>query len=433
VDTDSTFQSKCIGFVATRISGSDGVSLEIGKWAEILERMGHTCFYIAGQSDQPEDRSRVIPEAHFMHPVVERISRECFHREIRTPELSELIHEMTWIIKEKLHSAFQKFALDLIIAENCLTIPMNIPLGLAIVETVMESGMPCIAHHHDFAWERERFLVNAVDDYLRAAFPPPLHQIQHVVINSQAAAEFSRRTGLPCRVIPNVMDFANPPAPPDQYSQDLRAAIGLAPDDILILQPTRVVPRKAIEHSVELVRQLNDPRCKLVITHASGDEGDAYVQRIREYAELLNVPVIFADSWIYHQRGTRPNGQKHYTIWDAYHHADLVTYPSLYEGFGNAFLEAIYYKKPILCNRYGIYRTDIEPCGFHVILMDGFLTPEVVDQVRRVLHDKPQTQEMVEQNYQVARRFFSYERVEHELRPILARPHFTSVCNPQTD
>jgi glycosyltransferase involved in cell wall biosynthesis len=430
MDFKSTTQPKRIGFVATRISGADGVSLEIGKWADVLERMGHTCHYIAGQSDRPEDRSRVIPEAHFRHPVVERISRECFRREVRTPELSERIHEMTWIIKEKLHSALQKSELDMIIAENCLTIPMNIPLGLAVVETVMESGMPCIAHHHDFVWERERFLVNAVDDYLRAAFPPALHQMQHVVINSQAAAEFSRRTGLPCRVIPNVMDFAHPPAPPDEYSEDFRETIGLAGDDLLILQPTRVVPRKGIEHSIELVRHLDDPRCKLVITHVSGDEGDAYVERIRDYAELLGVPVVFADSWISHQRGTGPDGRKQYTVGDAYHHADLVTYPSAYEGFGNAFLEAVYYNKPLLCNRYGIYRTDIEPCGFKVILMDGFLTADVVAQVRRVLDEKEHAREIAEHNYEVARRFFSYERVETELRPILARPHFASTCGP---
>ena len=79
----------------------------------------------------------------------------------------------------------------------------------------------------------------------------------------------------------------------------------------------------------------------------------------------------------------RVNGNgddQRFTIADAYHSAQLVTYPSSYEGFGNAFLEAIYYHKPILCNRYAIYRTDIEPCGFDVILMDQYLTDEVLDQ-----------------------------------------------------
>jgi len=118
------------------------------------------------------------------------------------------------------------------------------------------------------------------------------------------------------------MDFEHPPLPPDEYSSDFRQTIGLAPDDILILQPTRVVPRKGIEHSIELVRQLNDGSCKLVVSHTAGDEGEAYAEWIRNYAQMMGVPVVFADPWIHHRRGVGPEGQKQYTIWDAYKHAD---------------------------------------------------------------------------------------------------------------
>jgi hypothetical protein len=100
----------------------------------------------------------------------------------------------------------------------------------------------CIAHHHDFYWERERFTVNAVDNYLSLAFPPALEQVQHVTINTQAARDFSRRVGLSCRVIPNVMDFENPPPDADDYSADLRARLDLMNGDVLILQPTRDLP-----------------------------------------------------------------------------------------------------------------------------------------------------------------------------------------------
>ena len=102
-----------------------------------------------------------------------------------------------------------------------------------------------------------------------------------------------------------------------------------------------------------------------------------------------------------------------------------MRYPSTYEGFGNAFLEAIYYRKPVFCNRYAIYRTDIEPCGVRAITMDGYLTDEVVEQVRRVLTDKDSREQLVESNYQVGCRFFSFERVESELLSILNQPQ---VC-----
>ena len=53
-------------------------------------------------------------------------------------------------------------------------------------------------------------------------------------------------------------------------------------------------------------------------------------------------------------------------------HADLVMYPSIYEGFGNALLEAFYFKVPIIVNRYPVWVRDIEPKEFQVPVMDGF-------------------------------------------------------------
>ncbi len=422
MDTGTSRGIDRVGFVSTRIAGTDGVSLEIAKWAEVIERVGIECYYIAGELDRPADRSFIIEEAHFNHPAILDISDRAFDVELRTPELTNDIAEMTRVIRDKLDEAIRTFQLDALIVENALTIPMNIPLGIALVHEVQESPIGCLAHHHDFAWERDRFMINCVDDMIHFAFPPALHQIQHVVINSLAGEEFSRRTGLSCRIIPNVMDYANPPEPPDDYSRQFRREIGLDDDELLILQPTRVVARKGIEHAIELVRRLAPDRAKLVITHASGDEGDEYAMRIREFAELMHVDVIFADRWISDKRGTGPDGRKLFTIEDVYPQADLVSYPSTYEGFGNAFLEAVYFKCPVVCNRYAIYRADIEPCGMRPILFDGFPTNGTIDEIRRVLADAEYRREMVEHNYEVATRFFSYEVLEDELRLMMSRP-----------
>jgi len=418
-------ETKRIGFVATRISGTDGVSLEIAKWTDVLEQMGVDCYFITGKCDRDPQRSFIIPEADFRHPAVKEINAKCFGRTTRLRQVSQLIRGTARTIKDQLYSALEKFELDLVIAENALTIPMNIPLGAALEESLLETETPCIAHHHDFVWERERFMVNAVEDYIGAVFPPRVASMHHVVINSVAGEEFSRRTGLPFRVIPNVMNFAQPPVA-DQYSRDFRQTIGLSDDDRLILQPTRVVLRKGIEHSIELVKRLDDPRCKLVISHSEDDEGPAYGRHIRKFAELLGVEVIFAQRWIGDCRGTAEDGRKCYSVWDAYREADLVTYPSTYEGFGNAFLEAIYHRKPIFCNRYAIYRTDIEPFGFQAAVMNGFVTDDVVAEVRRVLDDDDYRQSMVEHNFEVAATYFSYDRVESELRSILSEPRQTA-------
>jgi hypothetical protein len=46
---------KHIGFISTRISGTDGVSLEIEKWAAIMESVRLKCFYFAGELDRPPE------------------------------------------------------------------------------------------------------------------------------------------------------------------------------------------------------------------------------------------------------------------------------------------------------------------------------------------------------------------------------------------
>ncbi len=410
-----------VAFVSTRIAGTDGVSLEIGKWADVLERAGVSCFYIAGECDRPADQTVLIPHAHFQHPEIREINAEIFGTTIRSNAITNKLFQIATDIHNELDQIIGDLDLDALIVENALTIPMNVPLGVAIVSTLQETSIGCLAHHHDFYWERDRFLVNAVPDLLRYAFPPALGFIQHVVINSVQAEEFSRRTGQSCWIIPNVMNFASPPPPPDDYARTLRAEIGIDDDELLVLQPTRVVARKGIEHAIELIYRMQR-KAKLVISHHGGDEGDAYESRIRDYAKMFDVTVLFIADRIADERGIDGEGRKLFTLGDVYSQADLVSYPSEYEGFGNAFLEAIYHKRPIFCNRYTIFRMDIEPCGFDVVCFEGFLTDDVVKEMLAVLDDPERCQRMVEHNYQVANEYFSYEVLERELRTIVERP-----------
>ena len=85
--------------------------------------------------------------------------------------------------------------------------------------------------------------------------------------------------------------------------------------------------------------------------------------------------------------GFNADGKKIYTLFDIYPHADLVTYPSYYEGFGNAFLEAVYFRKPVVVNTYAVYARDIDPLGFKTIEMSMLVTNEVVEQTHEILHN----------------------------------------------
>lgn len=407
-----------IGFISFRFQGTDGVSLETSKWAEVLEEMGHTCYYFSGLSDRPEERSMVVEEAHFKHPEIRARYHRFFTDNLRTADDTKWIHEKREYFRKYYLDFIEKFELDLLIPQNLLSFPQNIPLTLALTEVIAETEIPVIAHHHDFTWERKPLLVNSVGDYISMAFPPDLPSIQHVVINSEARHQLARRKGVSSTLIPNVMDFGNPPTNNDGYADDIRETLGLEDDELFILQPTRVVQRKGIEHAIELVSRLGKKAC-LVVSHASGDDGYEYEERIKNYADLLNVRLLMAAEYFDEERRTREDGQKIYSLWDAYPHADLVTYPSMVEGFGNAFLEALYFQRPIVVNNYSIYATDIRPKGFNVIEFDEYITEDTITLTRKLLDDKELEIEMCEQNYALARRHFSYAVLRNKLSVLM--------------
>ena len=412
---------KRIGFVSTRIAGTDGVSLETYKWYQVLERNGYECFFFAGELDTPIEQSMLEPKAHFEDPDMLEIHSACFGATTRKTSLSSKIQALKDHLKSRLYEFCDEFKIDLLVPENVLAIPINIPLGLAITELVAETGIPTVAHHHDFSWERKRFLINGVQDYIQHSFPPNLRSMRHVVINSEASRQLSHRRGISNTVIHNVFDFATPPPPPPN-GKLLRKELGFEDEDLFVLQPTRVVPRKWIERAVELVSLLGLKRPRLVVSHESGDEGDLYAHRIVEYAERLGVTVMYIGEKVGSAHCFKARCDRKYTIDDAYQNADLVTYPSGYEGFGNAFVEAIYFKKPIVVNRYSIYVEDIEPCGFEVIPFEAFITSEVIDRIRRLLEPEKLSR-AVETNYELGKRFFSYEVLEKELLPLVESFH----------
>jgi len=407
-----------VGFISTRLAGTDGVSLETEKWADVFENEGCSCFYFAGELDRPPECSYLVQEAHFQHPAIRDIHRKCFGVSKRDRKTTEKIYKLKMIIKDNLYKFIEKFDIELIIPQNALTIPLNLPLGIALTQVISETGIPTIAHHHDFFWERQQFLTNAVWEYLNMAFPPHLPSINHVVINSSGDNQLSLRTGVSSTVIPNVMDFENPPPPVDEYASDVRRSLGVEDDELFILQPTRVVKRKGIEHAIELVNRLG-MKAKLVISHASGDEGYDYQNRVKEYSKMLGVNTVFVSEIINERRGKTKDGKKIYTLEDIYPHADLVTYPSNFEGFGNAFLEAIYFRKPIVVNTYSIYAMDIKPKGFSVVELDGYVTEKAVEQTRRILENPELCERMVEKNYQIATRCFSYKVLRKKLRSLI--------------
>jgi glycosyltransferase involved in cell wall biosynthesis len=308
--------------------------------------------------------------------------------------------------------------LDLIIVQNALTIPMNLPLGVCLTGLIAELGINTIAHHHDFYWERQRYQINGILGLLDTAFPAKLPSIQHVTINSIAQNRLKARRDIDSIVIPNVHDFEEEPSGIDNYNRGFRDELGLTSEDIFVLQPTRVVRRKGIEMALELLHRLDLPKAHLYITHSATDEGTNYWRWLKREANVMGVRLRLIDDMIGTER-SQIDGHKIYAIWDAYPHADLITYPSAYEGFGNALLEAIYFRRLMVVNCYPVYNADIKPLGFEFVEMDGFVDDNAVERTKQLLSDPDQVKKMVNQNYEVAREHFSLDILDRKLKEIV--------------
>ncbi len=408
-----------IGIVATRLAGVDGVTFETAKWETALERMGHEIRLCAGEVDALRASARLVPPMHFSWPPAARVTAAAFDPNSDAVAVRAEIERLSDLLMPVLDNWIELQRLDQLIVENAWAIPMHLPLGLALRRIVERRGIPAIGHHHDYWWERERFHDCVVPELLQEAFPPDLPNVRHVSINSLGSAELRERRGLDSMVVPNVFDFERPrPRAHPAMRRRMRAELGMGDRGLLVVQPTRVVPRKGIELAIELVGRLRDPEAVLLITSPAGDEGLDYLVELERQAEHAGVRLRYdADRFEPDLEGKRI-GPAH-TLHDAYLAADLVTYPSLYEGYGNALLEAVFYGRPVVVNRYPVYVADIAPLGLNFIEIDGEITDETVAAVNLVLASPQRQARIAHHNYDIARRRLSYKVLRRRLRRLI--------------
>jgi len=396
-----------IGFVATRLAGVDGVSLETAKMVSVFEEMGHECFYVAGQLDSDAKPGWEIPSMHFFDPTAKQLHDEVFRNPKPEPKTFRRIYNVANGIRDELEAFIDEFDIDMIVPQNASTIPMNIPLGVAIADLIKRTRIKTLCHHHDFYWERERFINNGIEDILNEAFPPNLRPVRHLVINTPMKRRLYNFRGIESQYLPNVFEFEKEPPAPDDYAMTFRSELGLSDDDLIVLQPTRIVRRKAIEKAIELVRRLDDDRLILLITGYEGDEPGGYGDWLRDEAERSGIRYKFIGEYVGALRG-ETNGHKVYSLWDIYPHAHFITYPSVYEGFGNALIETIYFRKPFIVHQYPPYLSDIRPTGVKGVEFYHDITDDVLEQTRALIDDANLRDEMTEHNYQVGLEHFSF-------------------------
>lgn len=421
-----------IGIAIGRIGGVDGVALETEKWIEVLQRMGHKIFIISGQFQNwkinPE-RDTLVKEMSFFDPSCQWDQENAFFEPDEEPmELLYHVDNYSNIIAGKMLRWLEKNKIDLLISENASALPAHLSMGLAIKKVVIKTRIKTISHDHDFAWERgDRYVspFQEINEFIAETFPLREPNVINAVINTNAKKDLWEKFGKEAVVVPNVMDFDKPFGQKSESNGNLRYELGLKDDDILLFQVTRIVRRKGIETAIELVHRLNDPRIKLIITgsHAD-DEGSIYYNELLALIDKLDLDeqVIFAAHIINHKGELGGMGNT-YSLSDAYANANSCTYFSTYEGFGNAFVEAVLAKKPIYVNNYKpVYWPDIGSKGFKTVMIEnGILTDEAVEEIAKIVYDEKLNREIAEFNWKLGKKYFSYDTLEEKLEEIISK------------
>ena len=330
--------------VSFRLGLSDGVSVVAASWQRALTGFGFDVVTVAGEG--PVDR--IVPglEIGAGAPPIDS--------DVDTALLDA----------------------DLVVVENLCTIPLNLPAARAVARVL--SGRPALLHHHDPAWQQEKYA--AVTE-----LPPIDPAWRHVVINMLSREQFAE-LGIDATLIYNGFDVDPPPGDRDAT----RAALDVGDNELLLVHPVRAIPRKNVPRAVALSEALGATYWLV------GGADDGYEPELRRVLGGATCRVIHRSS---------PG-----TMDDVYAAADGVVFPSTWEGFGNPPIEAALHRKPVAIGDYPV-ADELRALGFE--WFDASCPADVAEFL-----EAPDPA-LLERNRAVAALHFSYERMAAQLEALL--------------
>jgi len=409
-----------IGIIIGRIGGVDGVALETEKWIDILKKLGHEVFIMSGEFESwnmDYKHDYLFPALSFFSADAEWEQRKAFFEPDKDPDpLLDHVEKLSNMIERVLGQWVNDKKIDVILSENASALPCQLSMGIAIKKLIKNTGLPIVTHDHDFHWERGQRYISAhpeINQYVDDNFPLLLPDVKHAVINTFGVETFKKRFNIDATLVPNVMDFNRIYGVPTPENKFFLRDVGVKKGEIALLQVTRIVRRKGIETAISLIDKLNDKKLKLIITgNNNDDENKEYHNELIDQIHELNLSrqIVFAAHKVL----------DHKDLSDVYAHGRACAYFSTYEGFGNAFVEAVLAKKPIFVNNYKpVYMQDIGSKGFETVMtQDSKLTNQKVQQMSDIIYNRKRCREIGEFNFELGKKHFSYDVLEEKLNKL---------------
>lgn len=328
--------------VSYRLGGLDGVSVEAAKWVGALRQLGLEVWTVAGEGAA----DRIVPGLDAWSGAA--------------PDRPGLDAALA--------------GADVVVAENICSLPLNRAAHDAVADCLR--GRPAVLHHHDLPWQRPgRGFGDAVPDDPHWA---------HVTLTDLARREMAER-GVAAVTVRNSFALA---APGDRAAG--RAALGIPPETLLALQPTRAIARKNVPGGLAVAAALG------ATYWLTGPAEEDYGSELERELARAEVPV---------RRGPAE------VMTDAYAACDVVLLPSLSEGFGNPAVEGSVHLRPVVVGPYPVAR-ELAGLGFRWFGLDQ------VAQVRAFL--AAPDRELLEHNRAVVRRHLALDDLPGRLASVLA-------------
>ena len=265
---------------------------------------------------------------------------------------------------------------DCVVVENVCSLPLNDGAADAVAAEL--AGRPAVLHHHDLPWQRPRFVQHDG--------PPTDPAWCHVTINELSADELADR-GIAATVIPNHFDLDPPPG--DRGA--MRLAIGVRGGATLVVHPVRAIPRKDVGSALRLAEQMG------AVYWLVGGPEDGYGP---ELDAVLGTA----------RTGARLGVPEGFTIADVYAASDVIVLSSIWEGFGNAAIESVAFRRPLARRSYPVM-AEIERHGLRYFDLDA------VDELRAFVEHPDE--ELLDANLAAAREAYDLRLLPGRLDGVL--------------
>lgn len=288
------------------------------------------------------------------------------------------IESLTLKIYKYLKRSLQDF--DILIAHNILTMRYNLPLTHALLRLAEEDFIPIIGWDHDSPYFYHDY-PSYLDEEPWSILKQYNSKVYYVVISESRKRQFEKLYGKGnnIHVVPNGIDpitfFGLSP-----LTIRLIQEQNLFDADFLIVQPSRLHPRKNVELSIRVLRALKDMgiNVRLLITGTYDPHESRtveYYKKILSLARKLNVKKDVLMTAEYKFKSGQRLVPSRIIMRDLYLISDILFMPSIQEGFGLPLLESGMIKLPVVCSNISPFK---EVGGNEVCLFKLSETPEEI-------------------------------------------------------